>query len=104
MVTCPSSIANGGVTRTEIFGWTPTVSPARIARAASPSLSTLMVAPALTAASSSISQLAGAGEVDRNSGQLGMLEALQLAERDDAEPVDISSKEFEQWLIRVCSH
>ena len=46
--------------------------------------------------------LARAGEVHRNAGELGLLQPLQLAARDDAEAVDISAKEFEQRLVRVC--
>ena len=74
--------AKGGVTRTEMRGWMPTRSAARIARSASPSLSTLMVAPAATAASSSSSSLPGPAKLIGMPASLASLQALAARRRE----------------------
>ena len=48
--------------------------------------------------------LARPGEVHRDAGQLGPLQPLELAFRDDPEAIDISSKKIEQRFVRVCGN
>src|SRR4029453_17886928 len=49
-------------------------------------------------------QLARTGEVDRDAREPGVLEPLQLAERNNPEAVYISPKKLEQRLVRICSN
>ena len=81
MVTRPFSMAKGGLTGQRLWDERRACPAARMARRASPSLSTLIVAPAAIPAFEFVVAFSRAGEGHRDSGELGALETIELTSR-----------------------
>ena len=97
-------MVNGGVTRTDTFGWMPDLLAGADGADGFALAFDADGGAGLDRFLEFDVELAGTGEVHRNPGELRVLEAPKLAKRDHAEAVDIPAKKFEQRLVRVCRY